>query len=227
MLLVAPCRVLWCCCRSVAILLLELLLLTTAYMQQCCWLSMSIGGSGGTAVRNKKRRSRGRPPWFGGACLLWPPFVASPQLAVLPYGTYDNQVLCALVYVFCVGAVFFCDRLSFLTCVVYGVRHQSYFFVSPPPPPEALVGYVMTGLQVHFLSRLYANTSLQNTYKYWKGVHDFWVWENNFMHTQYQGTQYFFTHSINSMYVEFSFTGYRCSTVTYEALQLCTHGYQF
>ena len=135
MLLVAPCRVLWCCCRSVAILLLELLLLTTAYMQQCCWLSMSIGGSGGTAVRNKKRRSRGRPPWFGGACLLWPPFVASPQLAVLPYGTYDNQVLCALVYVFCVGAVFFCDRLSFLTCVVYGVRHQSYFFVSPPPPP--------------------------------------------------------------------------------------------
>ena len=181
-------------CAAVTVVVVQLLYTAAsthrAYannnIQQCCWLSTSFGSSGLTAVETAALVAATLGLAMLACC---GPGLLPRQLAVLSCGmVYTRYYMPWYTHVFWVAAVFFCDRLSFLTCVVYGVRHQSYFFVSPPPPPEALVGYVMTGLQIHFLSRLYANTSLQNTYKYWKGVHDFWVWENNFMHTQYQGT---------------------------------------
>ena len=61
--------------------------------QQCCWLSMSIGSSGGTAVKSAALMAA--PLWFGGASLLRPPFVASAACCVAsPYGTRYYTILC-------------------------------------------------------------------------------------------------------------------------------------
>ena len=82
----------------------------------CYWLSMSIGGSGGTAV--KYDNSRGCPLWYGGSRLVCLPFVASAA-SVLCCLTVVPDIICPGMntYVFCVGAVF-CDRLPFLFLAV-------------------------------------------------------------------------------------------------------------
>ena len=109
------------------------------HKQQCCWLSMSIGGSSGTAV--KSDTLVGAPFWYGGGCLLCLPFVASAAsvlccLTVVPY------IICPgmYTYVFWVGAVF-CDRLPFHRWVVswfQSVRQQSSLLFRRPPPSRLL-----------------------------------------------------------------------------------------
>ena len=82
---------------------------------------MSIDGSGGTAVKSATLVAA--PPWFGGACLLRPPFAAWPARCVT-WRYCTRYSIPWYTYVFCVGAVLLC-----CSAIVW-----SSFFISPPPP---------------------------------------------------------------------------------------------
>ena len=77
----------------------HLLLLASANNNKhmCYWLSMSIGGSGGTAV--KYDNSRGCPLWYGGSRLMCLPFVASAA-SVLCCLTVVPDSICPGMYTY-------------------------------------------------------------------------------------------------------------------------------
>ena len=123
--------------------------------QQCCWLPMSVGGSGGTAVKSAALLAA---PLGLAVLACCGPRLLPRRLAVLPDDMVPG-IICPGMYthVFWVGAVF-CDLFPFLRCVVSYCSSAIIFFVAPRSP-GAPVSYRMTDLQFHFLSRLYANTS--------------------------------------------------------------------
>ena len=84
--------------------------------------------------RGKICHSRGCSLWFGGGCLLWPPFVASAASVLCCLAVWYH-ILYALV---CVSMYVLRVRILGQSCVLRSfhtaVRQRSSFFVSPPSP---------------------------------------------------------------------------------------------